>query len=188
MNESASMSITRDEIEQILNECIKELFDRDWALLKNDVSERAITHKLAEYLQCRIPELNVDCEYNRNTLLGAYAPKSITLLKGKTKNQGKLDMDTDDLLAISAYPDIIVHRRMTNDENLLVMEVKKRRSQVNHTHDYEKLKAFTESSERNSYHFKYGVFLLLDTGQEWERTTKPIQQWFVEGRKVSRQE
>lgn len=176
----------KSEIEQILNTCLDALFDQDWALLEHDVSERAITHKLAEYLQYRIPHLNVDCEYNRNFEFGTFASKTISVLNYNTKEQIKqiLDADITDLITISTFPDIIVHRRMRNDENLLVVEVKKRNSQVNHKHDYAKLKAFTESSKYNAYHFSYGVFLLLNTGRNW-KSIKPELRWFVEGKEES---
>jgi len=39
-----------DEIKQLIDECLKELNEKDYSLLKNDVSERAITHKLAEHI------------------------------------------------------------------------------------------------------------------------------------------
>jgi hypothetical protein len=43
--------LTKNQIEKIVNDYIKRLFERDLYLLQGDVSERAITHKLAEYLQ-----------------------------------------------------------------------------------------------------------------------------------------
>lgn len=177
------MNMTRAEIERIIHECIDELFAKDLCLLENDVSERAITHKLAEYLQHRIPDLNVDCEYNRNTTKGKNAPKQVVLLKNETQRKINAAVRTgelDDLLAVSTYPDIIVHRRMTNSENLLVVEVKKRNSHVGRDHDYDKLRAFTENSKRNSYHFRYGVFILLDTDRKG--LTQPELSWFAEGR------
>ena len=42
------MEITFEEIEWIPDGCLETLIDEDRALLVNDVSERAITHKLAE--------------------------------------------------------------------------------------------------------------------------------------------
>lgn len=37
----------------------------DSFLLENEVNERTIAHKFAEYLQKQFPDWNVDCEYNR---------------------------------------------------------------------------------------------------------------------------
>lgn len=176
--------ITRSRIEQIVHNCLDELFENDLGLLQNDVSERAITHKFAEYLQDRIPNLNVDCEYNRNFELGERANKRLYFLKANREGQIKVGLQEDDLLAISTYPDIIVHRRMTNAENLLIIEVKKKNSQVSHDHDHEKLEAFTDTSDRNPYHYKYGVFILLDTGTK--KPKRPKLTWFVEGKMESK--
>ncbi len=42
------------------------LMKHDAYILINNVNERTITHKLAEYYQNIFPGWNVDCEYNRN--------------------------------------------------------------------------------------------------------------------------
>ncbi len=168
------MDMTPNEIKKILNESIKELLEKDSCLLEVDVSERAITHKLAEYLQRQIPYLNVDCEYNRNTSQGNIKSKGI-IIKPEPKSIISLRGER-----ISTFPDIIVHRRMRNDENLLIVEVKKRKARASCENDFRKLKAFTENTERNSYHFKYGVFILLNTGNEKPQKTEVT--WFREGR------
>jgi hypothetical protein len=178
-SEEAGMMIGRIEVEEILTASLAELLSRDALLLENDVSERAITHKLAEYLQRRIPDLNVDCEYNRNVVKGFYEPKAIFVLKDTTQARLTRDFAIDELLELSVYPDIIVHRRGTNNENLLVVEVKKKGSRIDHGHDHSKLAAFTENSEQNSYHYKFGAFVLLETGRG--RVSFPKLTWYVEG-------
>lgn len=48
-------------------ECgIDLLISADSYLLEKDISERAITHKLAEHLQKLYPNWHVDCEFNKN--------------------------------------------------------------------------------------------------------------------------
>lgn len=42
------------------------LVEKDSYLMKKDVNERSLTHKLAEYYQLLFPTWNVDCEFNRN--------------------------------------------------------------------------------------------------------------------------
>ena len=128
-----------DETKQIMNKCLEDLFAKDILLLRHDVSERAIAHKLAEYLQVYFAELNVDCEYNRNTEKGSFEPKRIVALK-KRRDKEPLDLrDEDQLQEISTYPDIIVHRRTTNAENMLIIELKKKNSKVPHDFDHQKL-------------------------------------------------
>lgn len=176
--------ITRKQIERIVKDCLADLLERDITLLQDDVSERAITHKLAEYLQVRIPDLNVDCEYNRNYELGEHARKMLYVLGNERHQMTGSNLGEDDLLAVSTYPDIIVHRRRTNDKNLLVVEVKKENSQVDHGHDHRKLAAFTDTTGNNSYHYSYGVFILLHTGMN--KTKRPQLKWFANGKAITR--
>lgn len=172
-----------DKIEQLVDQCLGELFSKDISLIKHDVSERAIAHKLAEYLQTHFPNLNVDCEYNRNTEKGQYYPKKILALKER-RDKEPLDVRDEEILQeISTYPDIIIHRRNTNAENLLVIEIKKENSKVPHDFDFQKLMAFTENSDSSySYHYKYGLFILLETGTEKPKKTELI--WFTEGKEI----
>ncbi len=173
--------MTLDEIKQIVDECLNELFAKDFPLLKNDVSERAITHKLAEYIQIRFADWNVDCEYNRNTVLGPRNTKELKIQRDEIAGQIDQSKDEDDLLSISAYPDIIVHLRETNDKNLLVVEMKKKNSKVTRDYDFRKLRAYTEMSKDNKYHYQYGVFIMLETGNK--EPQKPELTWFIEGNK-----
>jgi hypothetical protein len=170
----------RDRVERSVQECINELLKNDLCLLQRDVSERAITHKLAEYLQHRFPDLHVDCEYNRNVEDGLDAGKILDVLRADREEIIRNCPSEDDLLTVSTYPDIIVHRRLTNAENFLVIEVKKANSQVKHTYDHAKLMAFTDSGEDKPYHYKYGVFILLDT--KTESSQKPKLTWFINGK------
>lgn len=67
-----------------VNNAIEKLYFKDNFLLKNDVSERAIAHKFATYLQEEFPHLNVDCEYikiliNLITIQKGYICKQINI-------------------------------------------------------------------------------------------------------------
>ena len=121
------------------------LYRHDRELLEINTNERSITHKLAEYLQREFPSWHVDCEYNR---LGRDT-KKLAVNVGKPSPH-----DTE---AKTVFPDIIVHRRKT-DNNLLIMEVKKAGNQ-DKTWDIEKLKLFTQVPE---YQYQYGLFLELE--------------------------
>ena len=82
--------------------CLKLTIEKEAYLIEKDVSERAIAHKLAEYLQKEFQDYNVDCEYNRKY------------------DEVKLRSDRER----GFVPDIIVHKRGT-DENLMIVELKK---------------------------------------------------------------
>src|SRR5690606_16499713 len=118
----------------------------DWLLIKN-LSERSITHKLAEYMQPLFSDYNVDCEYNGNIDSGS-GHKRISVLKGKLQEKGLLKKseieDTDSEFADRrVFPDIIIHRRGTNEHNLCIIEVKKSTSEVSCDYDKIKLEAYT---------------------------------------------
>jgi hypothetical protein len=95
------------ELADALIGSLSDLFSRDERLLRVNVNERSITHRLAMYMQARIEGWDVDAEYNRNH----DDPKVIPPLK---------EILSDDTEGTTVYPDIIVHRRNTN-ENLLVI-------------------------------------------------------------------
>lgn len=180
------IQLEQDDIATILDDAIEELLLKDAVLLTNDVSERAITHKLAEYLQARLPHYNLDCEYNRDATQGPYAPKRLQMLEQAAVTEMGVQLkahNVADLFSVSAYPDIIVHRRMTNESNLLVVEVKKHNSRVDHEYDRQKLRAFTEVDGTNPYHYNYGVFLVFETRRQ--TPLRPELEWFVEGRELN---
>jgi len=140
-----------DEIKKKVGISLEVLFKNDFFLLK--ASERSVAHKLAEYLQTQFPDWNVDCEYNRKGL----APKVLNGIH-ECSEQKKTDR---------VYPDIIVHRRNT-DDNLLVVEIKIKDDDCC---DIEKLKKFTSSSGE----FKYRLGLFIKFNEE-----KPLR-WFKNG-------
>jgi len=72
------------------------------ALLHVDIYEPTISHRIAVYLEELFPEFDIDCEYNK-TLLG----------KKKDINGKKI------------RPDIIIHKRITNEANSVIVEIKK---------------------------------------------------------------
>ncbi len=100
---------------------------QDSFLLKNKVNERSVSHKLGEYLQQQFPDWNVDCEYNKKG-------DATKILDGMAECR--------DSLTDLVYPDIIVHKRDTN-ENLLIVEMETK--QENHECDRAKCELFTSN-------------------------------------------
>jgi hypothetical protein len=116
---------------------IEQLFASDAALLIRDVHERTIAARLADHLRPRFSEWHVDCEYNRD---------------------GHEIKKVDGIIVV---PDIIIHRRGTT-ENLLVIEVKKSNTRVPDEQDIEKIHGFRESHLR----YQYAIFLKLIVGED----------------------
>ncbi|RTL28096.1 MAG: hypothetical protein EKK47_16710 [Burkholderiales bacterium] len=106
------------EVSVRLNAALKCLCERDLHLLNVDASERSMTHRLAVHLIEQFPDHDIDCEYNRD----GFDVKRLELAERAAKD--------DDVEAVTVFPDIVVHRRGHNDDNLLVIEVKKRGSRI----------------------------------------------------------
>jgi len=106
---------------QKIEKALQQLIKNDIHLLEENVNERSLTHLLAKYLEPFYPEYNIDCEYNRDvSSTSKNNKKQIEVIQHIVGKQVK----TDSLEGKSVYPDIIIHRRGTND-NYLVMEAKK---------------------------------------------------------------
>lgn len=189
-----------DTTKSVLWKSLIKLLKHDRILLKNDVSERAITHRLAIYLEHEIREsddrltsgLDVDCEYNRDVTRGLHAAKILEQLQDDAQKKRKdlvaNDASEDEVLSVSTYPDIIVHRRGTNDNNFLIAEVKKARKGLDASHDEAKLKAFTEQNGPNEFRYNFGVFIQIPVKPEkgMQLTIEQFEcRWFRDGQIIS---
>lgn len=119
----------RDKILKIVEAALDRLVDEHLTLLDLDVTERALSHHLALYISQLVPpDYNVDVEYNRHNA----DPKRLNL-------PPRMALDRE-LRATTVFPDIIVHKRGTDENNLLVLEMKKPGEAM--TYDERKLCAF----------------------------------------------
>jgi len=109
-------------------ECLLPMYlEKETQLLVNNSSEQAISHRLAVMLEKEFSEWNVDCEYNRDE-------STIKRLKYAISPNEPVEER-------NVVPDIIVHKRMTQS-NLLVIEVKKSTNPEPDEKDIAKLNAF----------------------------------------------
>jgi hypothetical protein len=97
-------------MERAVRDAIRLLFANDAFLLETDVQERTIAARLAHYLEPHFPGHTVDVEYNRHGL----EPKKVDLPAGCRGGGQRL-----------VLPDVVVHQRGHDRENLLVIQVKK---------------------------------------------------------------
>lgn len=139
----------KELVEKALKKAIDTLIRADFELLQLDVNERSISHRFAKYLEPYFPGWNIDCEYNRNHH------------DSKRLNISRRNISSDDTEAITVFPDIIVHRRNT-DKNLVVIEMKKTSSQEGYKYDLGKLKAF-----KAQLHYQFAIFIKIKTGQDF---------------------
>jgi hypothetical protein len=136
----------RELVELALKDALDQLLLSDGAILAMDVNERSISHRLASYLEPYFPGWNVDCEYNRNH----DEPKRL--------NIRRRSIQSDDTQATTVFPDIIIHRRGT-DDNFVVIEMKKTTSQETDDYDLEKLNAF-----KVQLGYQFAIFVKVITG------------------------
>jgi len=121
--------MNRETIDNLVHKAIDLLVENEPQLLDLNVTERALSHHLARYLGELFPKsYNVDCEYNRQFK----DPKRLKLKPRKAKD--------NEIRATTVFPDIIIHKRDSDKDNLLVLEMKKPGESLDY--DKEKLLAF----------------------------------------------
>ncbi len=152
-----------EEVKQKVQTALKKLREQDTFLIQANTNERTISHKLGEYLQVEFPTMKVDCEYNRHG-------KEIKKLDVPRDN-----INWDDTEAKTVFPDIIVHERNNDINNLLVIEVKKSANK-NNQFDKNKLKSFTNEP----YRYSFGLLLSISMN----RTNDELE-WYSNGRAMN---
>lgn len=147
-------SISAIEIEKRVTVALEKLCEVDGYILREDLNECTINHRIACHLQDQFPEWHVDCEYNRD----GNRVKELELPRNS--------VSWHDTEAKSVFPDIIIHRRGPDGPNLLVIEVKKTSNRSDTGHDYNKLFQY-----RDVFGYKRALFLRIGTGNDtgkWE--------------------
>jgi hypothetical protein len=147
-------------IEEKVELAIACFSSNDYLLMDFDdevlLPERPISHRLGFYLQSLFGEYHVDCEYNR--YLGTI----------KRQNGQRV------------IPDIVVHKRKVNSDNLLIVEVKVKRNvdqagrDAEVTEDIEAIMEYT--NQNGQFRYKWGAFIILtpdDKDIHWFENSEP---------------
>ena len=141
------------EVQGAIMDAITEFNTTDQYLLEHDLNERTISHSLAVHLKKWFGPWDVDCEYNRD----------MNLIKRLSFPRG--DINWDDTEAKTVYPDIIIHKRGSRD-NIVVIEMKKRGSPCDF--DLKKLCFYKEQVG-----YKFACFIWINTEQGDRRLEEP---------------
>jgi hypothetical protein len=134
------------ELQEIIDQALKKLYHDDLDLIKRGGMERSVSFRFALYVYELILEsewlrrYNLDLEYNKNGV----KPKRLP-----TRPKG-------------AQPDIILHRRGSNEENILVIEIKGWWNDYPRKDDYDKIVDFIH--QEGEYKYGLGVLLELEVG------------------------
>ena len=140
--------MNRLSIASIVEMALSRLIEEQPELLDLDVNERTLSHHFAINISRLIPEnYNVDVEYNRH----GENHKRLNLPSRKA-------LDSE-LRATAVYPDILVHKRNSNADNLLVIEMKKPGEDI--LYDELKLKAF-----RSEFGYLHAAHIILGRDNE----------------------
>lgn len=143
MGERKGCLINNTELFKLVNKALERVYKHHEYLIKKQVHERSIVfwfgvylHELLQGKEKKYAEYNLDFEYNKNHS----NPK-------RTKNFKK-----------GTYPDIILHKRGSNEHNLLIVEFKTWREPDN-KRDLMKLRDFTHPD--GNFKYKYGLSIIL---------------------------
>ena len=158
------IEITSDNAIIYIEQMLDKLYKRDEFLLqkKLDITERAITHRMGMFLQQILTdEFDVDCEYNRmgkksfgkiDYTEGDYFAKRVCLSEGEVPD--------DDDKGSRVFPDIIVHKRGTAN-NYMIIEVKIDWKSSKAGHDVKKLDAYKADLK-----YKHAFYIQLTEKRE----------------------
>jgi hypothetical protein len=153
--------MTTSELLSKIDLAVQTLFSNDRYLLEKKLNERSIAFKLAEYLQPLFNGYNIDSEYNGDAEK-VNDRKALAIAEGRIKEIG-IDPNEDNSYSIS--PDIIIHQRGHNKNNLVIIEVKKDISPKKYKDfDLIKLEHLTIDYLGNHYNYRLGIALILNTG------------------------
>jgi hypothetical protein len=134
--------MNKSEITKIIEYAIEQFKCNDAELISLNVSERAVMFHIARYMREKTPnEFHVDCEYNRHLT----NVKELYFLKNSLGVADSHDV----------YPDILIHKRNDDENNLLVVEIKK--AGIETDSDRRKLEAFKKAPY--SYNFAAQIIL-----------------------------
>jgi hypothetical protein len=157
------------------------------------VGECAIAHRLAVHLEEELRKrgypkkevpISVDCEYNRHR--GAIKQHAVKdklrarveelknrILKEHPKREG--------WYVFSVFPDIIVHERGEDENNLLVLELKRASNDFDDELDKIKLRLFTKQGDEDGYDYILGASVIAFDADKFGPRCLAIGRLFIDG-------
>lgn len=140
-----------EDIQARFEKAVELFMDDQSQLLELNANERAIGATLAHlFVREMFPDHRVDAEYNRVGLDGSAKRLNLPMECGGENAR--------------VFPDIVVHRRGDNQENILAVEIKLTTNRQPRRCDLIKLEAFRERLQ-----YRVGVFLELPAGKDLDK-------------------
>ncbi len=167
----------------LLKQSVDLLYENDNYLIKNSVHEQDISHRIAHYLENLLKNhdwfvkngYSIDVEYNRN-----FDDSKRVYRNCKTCSNGNECYIKNSHYAIDDYesicrPDIIIHKRGGNEQNIIAIEIKTNLKKS--PKDYAKLAVF--SCRNSEYKYELGIFINI---------TEAKYKYFKNGQKITEDE
>lgn len=149
----------RQILERVRN-AIASFLANDADCLARGLNEVNLSANLAFHLKNEFKEYNVDAEYNGD--IDKPNDRKALMIAKSRMSELKRDTSQDD--SYNLRPDIIVHKRGTNENNLVVIEVKKDiHPKLEKEYDLIKLEHLTINYLGNHYNYRLGIALELGT-------------------------
>jgi len=143
-----------------LDEAICQLLEREFNILERGLNELNLNGHLTKYLTPLFEGYDVDPEYNGD-IKKIHDRKELEIAKGRMHGIG-IDPNNDDRYTLT--PDIIIHTRNMNENNLLVLEIKKDSNLIkNKEFDLLKLEHMTIDYHGNHYNYRVGAAIVFGT-------------------------
>ncbi len=143
-----------------LRAAINVLLEKEADNFARGLNELNISAHMAFYLKPFFPQFDVDPEYNGD-IEKPNDRKALDIAKNRMMEIG---FEPNDKNNYKISPDIIIHRRKTNDNNLVVIEIKKDSHSRKHKEfDLIKLEHLTIDYVGNHYNYKLGVAIIFGT-------------------------
>ncbi len=153
------MTVDFHFIQTAVQNSLDNFFANDFSLLTKNVSERSISQNFANYLITEFPEFDTDCEYNR------HGSDVKTMVYPESSEPSPI------------IPDIVIHSRGNDRNNLFVIEIKKH-GNLEIEKDIMKLKELTSES----YNYAFGLLMIFYIKDKSHM--KPVLRWFSEGQEI----
>ena len=145
-----------EEVKELVCSALKSLYKYDAVLYKFEtddsyINERCLSFRIGLYMyeeiknNCKYAGYDIDSEYNRH----------LNDVKRASKNKDEC-----------IIPDILIHKRKNDDNNLLLIEIKKDTSRdddgfLKDIHVLKNLTLQTPPDNINRYKYKFGMHIIL---------------------------
>ena len=155
-----------NEIEELkfkITRIINKFLENDIHLLEIGSHELSISFRIGLYLMEEFENWDVDMDYNR-----------------RGTERKRIDMDNEFVLF---RPDLIVHKRDTDDYNYIIIQIKKNTYELNGAEvnkDRNYLKKLTK--DNGLYHYRFGILLYFYCEQQ--STTRPLIEYYRNGQLI----